>query len=131
VVKGYIDNPEGQLRAGQFVSATVSLSPPPDVVEVPLTALAEDGRQSFVFVQPDPARPYFTMRLVEVSLRLETTAFVRSRLKPGEEKPTKEEAALGVQPLQPLHAGERILQTGVLELRAALEDKMSKASRGK
>ena len=57
VVKGFIGNPAGTLRAGQFVSATVNLPPPPDVVEVPLTALAEDGKQSFVFVQPDPAQP--------------------------------------------------------------------------
>src|SRR5262249_46378550 len=69
VVKGYIDNPEGKLRAGQFVSATVNLPPPPDVVEVPLTALAEDGRQSFVFVQPDPAQPRYTMRRVQVTHR--------------------------------------------------------------
>ena len=54
VVKGYIENRDRKLRAGQFVSATVNLPPPPNVVEVPLTALAEDGKQSFVFVQPDP-----------------------------------------------------------------------------
>ena len=71
VVKGYIDNPDGKLRAGQFVSATVNLPPPPDVVEVPLTALAEDGKQSFVFVQPDPAQPRYTMRRVQVTHRFQ------------------------------------------------------------
>jgi membrane fusion protein, heavy metal efflux system len=129
VVKGYIDNPDDKLRAGQFVSATVNLPPPPDVVEVPLTALAEDGKQSFVFVQPDPAKPRYTMRRVQVSHRFEHAAFVRSRLTPPKEKLSPEEAAQGMQPLQPLKPGERFISNGVLELRAALEDKESKAKR--
>jgi cobalt-zinc-cadmium efflux system membrane fusion protein len=129
VVKGYIDNPNGKLRAGQFVSATVNLPPPQDVVEVPLTALAEDGKQSFVFVQPDPRQPRYTMRRVQVTHRFEKTAFVRSRLAPSEEKLTRQEEAQGLQPLQPLRPGERYLTSGVLELRAALEDKESKADK--
>jgi cobalt-zinc-cadmium efflux system membrane fusion protein len=129
VVKGYIDNPSGQLRAGQFVSATVQMPRPPDVVEVPLTALAEDGKQSFVFVQRDPAKHDYTMRRVKVSLRFKDVAFVRSELTPKEEKLTPEEEKQGLQPLQPLRPGERILTTGVLELRAALEDKMSKKAK--
>ncbi len=88
VVKGFIGNPEGRLRAGQFVSATVNLPPPPDVVEVPLTALAEDGKQSFVFIQPDPTKPRYTMRRVDVTYRFDTTAFVRSRLTPAEQQLT-------------------------------------------
>ena len=98
VVKGYINNPEGALRAGQFVSATVNLPPPPDVVEVPLTALAEDGKQSCVFVQPDPDQPRYTMRRVQVTHRFEKTAYVRSSLKPAEMQPTPEEIAQGLQP---------------------------------
>jgi cobalt-zinc-cadmium efflux system membrane fusion protein len=128
VVKGYIDNPDGKLRAGQFVSATVNLPPPPEVVEVPLTALAEDGRQSFVFVQTDPDRPRYTMRRVKVTHRFEKTAFVRSRLDPKDEELTSQEQAQGFQRLQPLKPGERYITSGVLELRAALEDKESKAA---
>lgn len=129
VVKGYIDNPQSKLRAGQFVSATVTLPPPPDVVEVPLTALAEDGKQSFVFIQADPAKPYYTMRRVKVTHRFETTAFVSSQLAPEEEKLTSLEKAQGMQPRQVLKPGERVLTSGVLELRAALEDKESKAEK--
>jgi cobalt-zinc-cadmium efflux system membrane fusion protein len=131
VVKGHINNPEGRLRAGQFVTATIHLEPPPDVAEVPLNALAEDGKQSFVFVQADPEKPYYTMRRVQVTLRFEKTAFVLSRLAPGEEKLTPDEAAQGLQPRQPLKPGDRILTSGVLELRAALEDKLSKAGKGR
>jgi cobalt-zinc-cadmium efflux system membrane fusion protein len=127
VVKGYIDNPDGKLRAGQFVSATVNLPPPPGVVEVSLTALAEDGKQSFVFVQADAAKPYYTMRRVNVTHRFENTAFVRSRLTPNEQKLTREEEAQGFQRPEPLVPGERIITSGVLELRAALDDKESKA----
>jgi cobalt-zinc-cadmium efflux system membrane fusion protein len=129
VVKGYIDNPDGKLRAGQFVSATVNLPPPPGVVEVPLTALAEDGKQSFVFVQPDPAEPRYTMRRVQVTHRFEKTAFVRSQLTPAEPKLAPEEAALGMQPREPLKPGEHIINSGVLELRSALEDMESRADK--
>jgi cobalt-zinc-cadmium efflux system membrane fusion protein len=129
VVKGYIPNAEDKLRAGQFVAATVNLPPPLDVVEVPLTALAEDGKQSFAFVQPDSARPWYTMRRVQVTHRFEQTAFVRSLLKPQEQTLTPQEKAQGMEPPQPLKPGERIITSGVLELRAALEDKESKAER--
>jgi cobalt-zinc-cadmium efflux system membrane fusion protein len=129
VVKGYIENPQGKLRAGQFVSATVQLPPPPDVVEVPLTALAEDGKQSFVFVQPKASEPRFTMRRVQVSHRFEKTAYVRSRLEQQETELTAEEKTRGLQPKQPLKPGELVITSGVLELRAALEDKESKAEK--
>lgn len=129
VIKGYVSNPEGKLRAGQFVSATVNLPPPPDVVEVPLTALAEDGKQSFVFVQRDPAQPRYTMRRVQVTHRFDRTAFVLSRLTPAEQKLTPEETAQGFQPREPLKPSERVIATGVLELRAALDDMESKADK--
>jgi cobalt-zinc-cadmium efflux system membrane fusion protein len=130
VVKGYIDNPDGKLRAGQFVSATVNLPPPPDVVEVPLTALAEDGKQSFVFL-PDATLSKLTMRRVKVTHRFEKTAWVRSRLAPGDEQLSPQEKTQGVEPCQPLKPGERVITSGVLELRAALEDKESKAEKRK
>jgi membrane fusion protein, heavy metal efflux system len=132
VVKGYINNPrdentlQGKLRAGQYVSAQVNLPPPPDVVEVPLTALAEDGKQSFVFVQSDLAQPVYTMRRVLVTHRFEKTAFVRSRLTDKERELKPEEQAQGFQPLEPLHPGDHFIPSGVLELRAALEDLESK-----
>ena len=129
VVKGYIDNPRGKLRAGQYVSAVVNLPPPPDVVEVPLTALAEDGKQSFVFIQPDPAEPVYTMRRVLVTHRFERAAFVRSRLTPEEQALTPQEKTQGFQPPEPLRPGQRFIPSGVLELRAALEDQESKVAR--
>jgi cobalt-zinc-cadmium efflux system membrane fusion protein len=130
VVKGYIDNPQRRLRAGQFVSATVDLKPPPDVVEVPLTALVDDGRLSFVFVQPDPAKAQFTLRRVVVTHRFEKTAFVRSELTPEEKQRTPDEVKRGIPAAEPLRPGERYLTTGALELRAALDDLLSKSRSG-
>ncbi len=66
------------LRAGQFVTATVELLPPKNVVEVPMSALVEDGKDSIVFVQPDAKEPIYTMRRVQVTSRFEHTAYVRS-----------------------------------------------------
>ena len=78
VVRGHIPNPDDLLRAGQFVTATVELLPPKNVVEVPISALVEDGKDSIVFVQTDPKEPVYTMRRVEVTNRFEQTAYVRS-----------------------------------------------------
>jgi cobalt-zinc-cadmium efflux system membrane fusion protein len=127
VVKGTIPNRDNRLRAGQFVSATVELPPPDDVVEVPLTALAEDGKQSFVFIQPDLGKPVYTMRRVLVSHRFEKTAWVRSRLTREEQEQSQEDEARGLWPIRPLEKGERFLPTGILELRAALEERESRA----
>jgi membrane fusion protein, heavy metal efflux system len=133
VLKGRIDNPKGRLRAGQYVSATIDLPPPPGVVEVPLTALAEDGKQSFVFVQADPKHHWYTMRRVLVTHRFEKTAFVRSSLENLSEEEAKklaeEQASLGLEAPLPLQVGDRYLTSGVLELRAALEDRVSKAKK--
>ena len=78
VIKGYVENPGNRIRAGQYVSATVNIPPPDDVVEIPTDALVEDGLQSVVFVQPDAAKHDFTMRRVQVTNRFERTVFVRN-----------------------------------------------------
>ena len=62
VVKGYVENPGKHIRGGQYVTATVQIPPPDGVVEIPVDALVDDGRQSLVFVQPDAAKRQFTMR---------------------------------------------------------------------
>jgi cobalt-zinc-cadmium efflux system membrane fusion protein len=78
VIKGYIGNPDEQIRAGQYVSAAVQIPPPEDVVEVPIDAVVEDGQYAVVFVQTDPAKQHYQMRRVQVTHRFDKTAFVRS-----------------------------------------------------
>jgi membrane fusion protein, heavy metal efflux system len=127
VVRGHIPNPNGVLRAGQFVNATVELLPPKDVVEVPIGALVEDGKDSIVFVQPDPKAPIFTMRRVEVASRYDRTAYVRSVLERNKESVPGDSSAAS--PVEPLHEGERVLMTGSLELKTALENRLSEAAK--
>jgi cobalt-zinc-cadmium efflux system membrane fusion protein len=123
VVKGHMENKQGTLRAGQFVSATVELPAPPDVVEVPSDAVADDGQQCVVFVQSDAAKHYYTMRRVQLLERFDKTVFVRSTPFPKAELRTSEEEELGLLPRQPLRPGERVLGSGVGELKAVVIDR--------
>jgi cobalt-zinc-cadmium efflux system membrane fusion protein len=125
VVKGYIDNKGERLRGGQFVHATVDVPPPPDVVELPVSAVVDDGQQSVIFVQTDAAKQLYKMRRVQLTRRFEKTVFVRSKpFKKGEER-TAEEAESGMLPKEPLLPGEKVIQTGVGELKLALQDRES------
>jgi cobalt-zinc-cadmium efflux system membrane fusion protein len=121
IVWGVVDNSDRELTAGQFVTATIPLPPPPGVVSVPLSALVEDGSESIVFVQPDPKKErYFSMRRVLVVQRFHGGAYIRSEL-------TEAEKARGLQELKP---GERIVIQGGMELKAALEDAQSQKQNG-
>jgi cobalt-zinc-cadmium efflux system membrane fusion protein len=122
VIKGYVENPGQRIRAGQYVTATVNIPPPPDVVEIPTDALIEDGKQSLVFVQPEEASHDFTMRRVQVTHRYEHSVFVRKTPIPKEEQLTAREAEEGLLPKEPLRPGERVLLAGAVELKAALLD---------
>jgi cobalt-zinc-cadmium efflux system membrane fusion protein len=116
-VMGRVDNAGGSLRVGQFIKATVDLPAPPNVVSVPVSAIEEDGDDSIVFVQPDPAKPRFVRRRVAVAMRLREVVYVRSALNESERKK-------GLREVQP---GEFIVTEGVLELQSALEDLQAKA----
>jgi cobalt-zinc-cadmium efflux system membrane fusion protein len=129
VVKGYINNVGGKLRAGQFVSAAVELPPPPDVVEIPIDAVADDGQQSVVFVQSDPHKQEYTMRRVELVQRFDTTAFVRSKPFTKDEELTPADLEFGLLPKQPLRPDERVLMSGVGELKAVVLEKESTAKK--
>jgi cobalt-zinc-cadmium efflux system membrane fusion protein len=131
VIKGYIDNPRGLIRAGQFVTATVKLPAPADVVEVPTDAVVDDGLQCVVFVQTDAEKQYYTMRRVELTQRFDNTVFVRSKPFPKDEQRTTEEEESGLLPKEALTRGELILKTGVGELKAALLDKESEPAKGR
>ncbi len=105
---GHVENPNGLLKAGQFVTATVELPPAADEVEVPATALVEDGRESIVFVQPDPDKLRFTRRHVQVLRRLHDVVYLSG--KPADGK------------AEPIRPGERVVTGGALFLNDALSD---------
>lgn len=81
---GTVDNPRGELKSGQFVTATVAVPAPAGEVEVPSAALVEDGKTSVVFVQPDPDVPEFVRRSVAVTRRYHDMAYVKDGVRPGE-----------------------------------------------
>jgi cobalt-zinc-cadmium efflux system membrane fusion protein len=122
IVKGYIDNPGDRIRGTQFATATVNIPPPRDVVEVPEDAVVEDGKQSVVFVQPDPAKSQFAMRRVEVTHRFDRTMYVRAEPIPKDAQLTAEEVDEGLLPKEPLRTGERVLVAGAMELKRVAMD---------
>jgi cobalt-zinc-cadmium efflux system membrane fusion protein len=122
IIKGYIANPKEAIRAGQFVTATIQIPPPENVVEVPVDAVVEDGKYAVVFVQTDAEKHHYQMRRVQVTHRFEHTVFVQSKEIAGPDQLTKEEKELGYLPKEPLRPGDRILTSGVNELKAALAD---------
>jgi cobalt-zinc-cadmium efflux system membrane fusion protein len=123
VVRGHIPNPDGSLRAGQYATATVEVLPPKNVVEVPIGAVVEDGKDSIVFVQTDPNEPIYTLRRVEVTNRFDRTAFISSA--PATKGKQHGSAETGSSSVEPLREGERVLAAGALELKTALENKQS------
>jgi cobalt-zinc-cadmium efflux system membrane fusion protein len=129
-VKGYIPN-DGRLRSGQYVTATVQLPPPKDVVEIPTSALADDGKQAVVFVQDGDKPGVYAMRRVEVVKRFDRTVFVRSRFADGKEEQalTPEEKDQGLLPRRTLKPGERVLTAGVLELKKVLDDRAAEGAK--
>jgi cobalt-zinc-cadmium efflux system membrane fusion protein len=129
VVKGYIINNGGKLRSGQFISATVELPPPDDVVEVPIDAVIDDGQQSIVFVQTDPVKQHYTMRRVQLTDRFDKTAFVRSKPFAKDEELTAGDLEFGTLPKEALRPDERILVSGVGELKAVVHEKESTPSK--
>ena len=131
VAKGYIDNSEEKLRAGQLAGASIRMRPPTNVVEVELTALIEDGKFSYVFIQADAEKQLYTMRRILVKQRFDRTAYVWSELTSEQCKLSPEEEKLKIPPPQPLVVGDRYITSGALELRAALDERLAKARAAK
>jgi len=130
VIKGFIPNPGGMLRAAQLVTATIPINPPDDVVEIDVNALIEEGKQSLVWVQTDAEKSLYTLRRVQVTQRFDKTVYAKSKLDAKEGVLTPEEKEQGLMPLQELHKGDKVLRSGVLELRQELADREADASKG-
>lgn len=109
-IVGWIDNPAGKLRVGQFITATIELPGVRDEVVIPQQAAIEDGPKCFVFVaSADAAGP---MQRRQVALRRfeHGRAYVRST-------PDDSERQAGAEPLL---VGERVVTSGAVELAGAL-----------
>jgi cobalt-zinc-cadmium efflux system membrane fusion protein len=107
---GKIENPRGELFAGQFIKAAIEIPEWPDVVEIPTRALVEDGNESVVLVRIDKEHHRYSPRRVMVVRRYHDLVRVRGKL-------TAEQREQG---FQELHEGEEVVAVGALELKAAL-----------
>jgi CheY-like chemotaxis protein len=130
MVKGYIHNPGLRIRGTQLATVGIALPPPDDVVEIDVNAVVEEGRQTLVWVQTDAKKSHYTLRRVKVTHRFDKTVYVKSKLDPKEAVLSAEDTAQGLPPLEPLHAGEKVLKSGVLELKKELEDRESNSGKG-
>ncbi|HTI52280.1 MAG TPA: efflux RND transporter periplasmic adaptor subunit [Planctomycetaceae bacterium] len=116
-VMGWVDNREGNLASGQFITATVVLPPEPHLVAIPTSAVVEEGDSSSVFVETDAARLEFERRRIAIKRRGRDLVFVESI----------SEAAETRADVQPLRIGENVIVSGALEIAAELESRKSVA----
>ena len=117
LVMGWVDNPDGKLRVGQFVTTRLEIPPPPGEVVVPASALCEESDRTCVFVQSDGKATY-VRRSVAVTRRRGDKVCIRSQ-------PTPEETRRG---LEPLAAGEQVVVSRVVELAASLDSLQQNAA---
>lgn len=111
-LKGWLDNSDGRLRVGQFITATVDLPSSTDEVAVPESAVLDEGPGSIVFVSPDASCHRVTRRTVAVTRRGQDFVFVRTH-------PTAAEQHAGSQALLP---GEWVVTSGTVELATAIDN---------
>jgi cobalt-zinc-cadmium efflux system membrane fusion protein len=78
-----------------------------------------------VWVQADAKNSLYTLRRVKVTHRFDKTVYVKSKLDPEEAALTPEEKEQGLLPLEPLREGDKVLTSGVLELRKELTTRES------
>ncbi|HEY2412968.1 MAG TPA: efflux RND transporter periplasmic adaptor subunit [Pirellulaceae bacterium] len=112
IVKGWLDNPEGELRVGQFVTATVDLPNRAGLVIVPISSLIDDGSRTFIFVANADNRMNFTRREVHMIRR----GAVMAQL---EGNPSPVEPDSDSQP-QSIKVGELVVSSGAVELAGQL-----------
>jgi cobalt-zinc-cadmium efflux system membrane fusion protein len=118
-LKGPVENPDGRLLPGQFVRVTVEVPRASREVAVPASALVEEGKDTLVFVQPDPGKFEYVRRRVLVVRRGRDVAHVRSPLTPEEER----------QGFEALRPGERLVTAGAVELQALWADLQGRQKR--
>jgi cobalt-zinc-cadmium efflux system membrane fusion protein len=111
-LKGPVENPGGRLRPGQFVRVTIEVPRASRELAVPASALVQEGKDSLVFVQPDPRKLEYVRRRVLVVRCGRDVVHVRSPLTPEEER----------QGSEALRPGEQIVTAGAVELQALWSD---------
>jgi cobalt-zinc-cadmium efflux system membrane fusion protein len=117
MVMGWVDDPAGRLRAGQFILATVALPPPGNEVVVPASALIEKGGEKLLFVKT-AERPIFAARRVSFSRQVGDTVCIH--IVPPQSSALR--VASGLKP------NEEVVTSGVVALQQALTDLVASKS---
>lgn len=117
LVMGWVDNRDGRLRVGQFITAVVDLPARENEVAVPLSALVEKDGASYVFVQPkrDEFR-YVRMQVLPVG-RFNGLVYIRNAL-------SEEQRKSG---LSSLEVDRWVVNSSALELAAELDSLTAQA----
>ncbi|HWA97004.1 MAG TPA: efflux RND transporter periplasmic adaptor subunit [Pirellulales bacterium] len=115
-VLGWVDNSEGNLYAGQFISARVQLPRRANEVAIPESAVVEGAPLSRVMVADGTVPERVTQRRVVLLRHMRGKAIVRS-------EPNDRERKQGAEPLR---AGERVVSKSVIELLTAMDELSAK-----
>jgi cobalt-zinc-cadmium efflux system membrane fusion protein len=107
IVKGWLDNPDGQLRVGQFITATIELPNRPGLVMVPISSLVDDGSRTYVFVVRNKERTSFTRREVHLVRRGSVMALLESHPEFASSAETQPQA---------IDADEVVVTSGAMEM---------------
>jgi cobalt-zinc-cadmium efflux system membrane fusion protein len=110
-ILGWLDNRDGRLSIGEFVTATVELPADPTLVAIPSSALFEDDQSTYVFVETDAGQHEFACRQVAVVHRGRERSYIRA-------KPLETELAHGAEPLR---LGEHVIASDVAKVAAEMK----------
>jgi multidrug efflux pump subunit AcrA (membrane-fusion protein) len=111
-IKGHVDNKSHSLRAGQFVTVSITLPVVVEEMSLPASSIVEEKGNNYVFVQPDANKPVYEQRRVAIVRRGHDMVHIRIKLTPEQEK----------QGFQAIKVGERVVTGSAIELKAILGD---------
>lgn len=109
-VVGWIKNPGQRFRTGQFITATIELPGPKDIVVIPNSAVIDQGVSATIFVVKNASCKEVEARHVDVLRRGRDFALIRKN--PPKSGPK----------LDSLTEGELVITSGNLELFGVLQD---------
>lgn len=110
LVLGWVDNSNGRLRVGQFITARIDVPADSGEVAVPLSAVIDHEGQNYVFVREGPHSDRYTRRRVHVDHRRDNLVCL------GPAPDSRGGAAASVMP----KIGELVVTTGGVEMAAEL-----------
>jgi cobalt-zinc-cadmium efflux system membrane fusion protein len=112
IIKGHVDNKDHQLRAGQYITASITIPLATDEMSLAASAVVEEKGQNYVFVQPNANKPVFEQRRIFVVRRGHDVVHISTKLTPEQQK----------QGFKTIKPGERVVTASAIELKAILDE---------